>query len=71
MPLGTNLQGNRSPIPLSPTVLRLFLYQENSDNPEANIESFDVIYYAALQVVIVSSANGVSIHTSSPVLNGS
>ncbi len=34
--------------------------QENSDNPESNMESFDVIYYAALQVVIVSSANGVS-----------
>ncbi|TBU26428.1 Ion transport protein-domain-containing protein [Dichomitus squalens] len=31
---------------------------ENNDNPEANMESFDVIYYAALQVVIVSSANG-------------
>ena len=34
--------------------------QENNDNPEANIESFDVICYAALQVVIVSSMNGVS-----------
>ncbi|RPD56855.1 hypothetical protein L226DRAFT_468999 [Lentinus tigrinus ALCF2SS1-7] len=32
--------------------------KENSENPEANLESFDVIYYAALQVVIVSSANG-------------
>ena len=32
----------------------------NSDGPESNMESFDVIYYAALQVVIVSSANGVS-----------
>ncbi|KAF8882238.1 Ion transport protein-domain-containing protein [Infundibulicybe gibba] len=27
-------------------------------NPFANIESFDTIYYAALQVVIVASANG-------------
>ncbi|KAI8976389.1 Ion transport protein-domain-containing protein [Trametes punicea] len=32
--------------------------KENGVNPEANLESFDVIYYAALQVVIVSSANG-------------
>ncbi|KAI0331568.1 hypothetical protein GY45DRAFT_1248483 [Cubamyces sp. BRFM 1775] len=32
--------------------------RENDQNPNANIESFDVIYYAALQVVIVSSANG-------------
>lgn len=28
-------------------------------NPNANVESFDTIYYAALQVVIVASANGV------------
>ena len=45
--------------------LRLGVYfyafpQENSDSPHSNMESFDVIYYAALQVVIVSSANGVS-----------
>ena len=39
---------------------REYVLQENSDNPEASMESFDVIYYAALQVVIVSSANGVS-----------
>ncbi|KAH9849175.1 Ion transport protein-domain-containing protein [Lenzites betulinus] len=32
--------------------------KENDENPQANLESFDVIYYAALQVVIVSSANG-------------
>ncbi|KAI0822128.1 Ion transport protein-domain-containing protein [Trametes gibbosa] len=32
--------------------------KENDENPEANLESFDMIYYAALQVVIVSSANG-------------
>ncbi|KAM5541612.1 hypothetical protein V8D89_004802 [Ganoderma adspersum] len=31
---------------------------ENNDNPESDMESFDVIYYAALQVVIISSANG-------------
>ena len=34
----------------------------------ANLESFDVIYYAALQVVIVSSANGVSICVCSSLL---
>ena len=43
-----------------PCTRREHVLQENSDNPEANMESFDVIYYAALQVVIVSSANGVS-----------
>ncbi|KAL7278048.1 hypothetical protein ACG7TL_008012 [Trametes sanguinea] len=32
--------------------------KENDQSPEADLESFDVIYYAALQVVIVSSANG-------------
>ncbi|KAI0776961.1 Ion transport protein-domain-containing protein [Trametes elegans] len=32
--------------------------RENDENPQGNLESFDVIYYAALQVVIVSSANG-------------
>ncbi|CDO68509.1 hypothetical protein BN946_scf184998.g6 [Trametes cinnabarina] len=31
---------------------------KNDQNPNANLESFDVIYYAALQVVVVSSANG-------------
>jgi hypothetical protein len=29
-------------------------------NPYNNIESFDTVYYAALQVFIVASANGVS-----------
>jgi len=29
-------------------------------NPKHGIESFDAIHYAALQVVIVASANGVS-----------
>ena len=29
-------------------------------NPKENLESFDAIHYAALQVVIVASANGVS-----------
>ncbi|OCH86932.1 hypothetical protein OBBRIDRAFT_890152 [Obba rivulosa] len=32
--------------------------KETSPNPMDNIESFDAIYYAALQVVIVASANG-------------
>ncbi|EIW52938.1 uncharacterized protein TRAVEDRAFT_155754 [Trametes versicolor FP-101664 SS1] len=31
---------------------------ENADNPNSDLESFDMIYFAALQVVIVSSANG-------------
>lgn len=35
--------------------------QENADNPNSDLESFDMIYFAALQVVIVSSANGVRI----------
>ncbi|KAI0739665.1 Ion transport protein-domain-containing protein [Daedaleopsis nitida] len=32
--------------------------KDNAESPEAGMQSFDVIYYAALQVVIVSSANG-------------
>ncbi|KAA1473328.1 hypothetical protein DENSPDRAFT_779605 [Dentipellis sp. KUC8613] len=31
---------------------------KEEDNPESGIESFDTIYFAALQVVIVASANG-------------
>jgi voltage-dependent calcium channel len=38
-----------------------FLEQESA-NPFSDIESFDAIYYAALQVVIVAGANGVSGH---------
>ncbi|KIY67001.1 hypothetical protein CYLTODRAFT_376891 [Cylindrobasidium torrendii FP15055 ss-10] len=29
-----------------------------TENPEDNVQSFDTIYYAALQVVVVASANG-------------
>ncbi|KAJ7583970.1 Ion transport protein-domain-containing protein [Mycena floridula] len=32
--------------------------KEDANNPNDNVESFDTIYYAALQVVIVASANG-------------
>ncbi|KAI0667461.1 Ion transport protein-domain-containing protein [Trametes maxima] len=32
--------------------------KENDESPNSNLENFDVIYYAALQVIIVSSANG-------------
>uniref|UniRef100_D8Q6Y7 Calcium-channel protein CCH1 n=1 Tax=Schizophyllum commune (strain H4-8 / FGSC 9210) TaxID=578458 RepID=D8Q6Y7_SCHCM len=32
--------------------------RESDHNPYSNIESFDTIYYAALQVTIVASANG-------------
>ncbi|KAI9433175.1 Ion transport protein-domain-containing protein [Lactarius indigo] len=31
---------------------------KEADNPQGNIESFDTIYFAALQVFIVASANG-------------
>lgn len=34
--------------------------KEDDQNPNNDISSFDTIYYAALQVFIVSSANGVS-----------
>ena len=37
-------------------------YEQEAANPQSNIESFDAIYYAALQVVIVAGANGVSGH---------
>ncbi|KAH9939624.1 Ion transport protein-domain-containing protein [Epithele typhae] len=32
--------------------------KESGTNPQENIQSFDAIYFAALQVIIVSSANG-------------
>ncbi|KAJ7435576.1 Ion transport protein-domain-containing protein [Mycena galericulata] len=32
--------------------------QELGQNPEGGVESFDTIYYSALQIVIVASANG-------------
>ena len=32
---------------------------QEEQNPYENIESFDTIYFSALQVVIVASANGV------------
>lgn len=37
-------------------------FEQESTNPQSNIESFDAIYYAALQVIIVAGANGVSGH---------
>jgi len=37
-----------------------FGFEQEALNPHSNIQSFDAIYYAALQVVIVASANGVS-----------
>lgn len=47
-------------------------------NPESNIESFDTIYYSALQVFIVASSNGVrptffsfEIHPDNPVVQWS
>lgn len=33
--------------------------QENDENLNSNLESFDTVYFAALQVFIVASANGV------------
>lgn len=38
-------------------------------NPDSNMESFDTIYYSALQVFIVISANGVSNSTSLHLLS--
>ena len=46
-------------------VLRTFVnpfFEQEAPNPFNNLESFDAIYYAALQVVIVAGANGVSGH---------
>lgn len=67
MSFGASLQGARPAIIWLPSV-RIHHSQENSESPMANLESFDVIYYAALQVVIVSSANGVSICVCSSLL---
>jgi hypothetical protein len=39
--------------------------QQEQQNPDNNVESFDAIYYAVLQVIITAAANGVCI---SPVL---
>jgi len=33
---------------------------QEGENPNDNIESFDAIWYSALQVVITATANGVS-----------
>ena len=38
------------------------LFEQEEANPNSNLESFDTIYYAVLQVVIVAGANGVSGH---------
>lgn len=38
----------------------LTILTQEQENPYSNVESFDTIYYAALQVIIVASANGVS-----------
>ena len=38
----------------------LLFFEQEAANPQGNLESFDAIYYAALQVVIVAGANGVS-----------
>lgn len=35
--------------------------REDTQDPNDGLESFDTIYYSALQVFIVASANGVSI----------
>ncbi|KAI0740154.1 Ion transport protein-domain-containing protein [Earliella scabrosa] len=32
--------------------------RENDESPEADMQSFDIIYYAALQVVIIAAGNG-------------
>lgn len=45
---------------LAPRDFRLQVCQENPGNPQSGVENFDTIYYSALQVFIVSSANGVS-----------
>ena len=37
-------------------------FEQEAANPYKNLESFDAIYYAVLQVVIVAGANGVSGH---------
>ena len=35
-------------------------FEQEGPNPQSTLESFDAIYYAALQVIIVAGANGVS-----------
>ena len=37
-------------------------FEQESANPFSDLESFDAIYYAVLQVIIVAGANGVSGH---------
>lgn len=59
MPIRSGLQSKFNRVDQDGTRLIAPTPQENDQNPEANLESFDAIYYAALQVVIVSSANGV------------
>ena len=41
-------------------IIILSFFEQEAANPYGNIESFDAIYYAVLQVIIVTGANGVS-----------
>jgi len=47
-------------------ILKVILYQEGS-NPQSNIMSFDTIYYSALQVFVIATANSVSRHPRSRI----
>lgn len=49
-------------------ILKDILYQEGS-NPQSNIESFDTIYYSALQVFVIASANTVSSYSISVLIH--
>lgn len=40
---------------------------QEKDNPYDNIQSFDTIYYSALEVLIVASANGVCLPFTLPL----
>ena len=48
----------------------LITLQENDESPEADMQSFDIIYYAALQVVIIAAGNGVSLFVATSFIRG-
>jgi hypothetical protein len=52
------MQGERDPAFYA--LAKAHNVQKETVNPKENLESFDAIHYAALQVFIIATANGVS-----------
>jgi hypothetical protein len=59
MPFGADLSGSSLEVSLADD--DIIVSVQEGENPYSGIQSFDNIYYAALQVVVVTSANGVRV----------